>query len=293
MEKYDSGWIHWCENKRTIRVCEQYLSDLISIIQEPEIKVYPYEIQVRYQLIQWLMLGSETRSGLAKKIQIRDEDYDFSDILKEIAILEAAHNMESAKYRLKPEFMAEFNPYFHKYSDEERSKAIESYTELEKARLKKDKKSFVSYLLSFLFCLVWFGLVLCCVFYFMCARNKKANCEKKYKKKMMDIDPDVMIPNWPVKTMNYCTKESLSLLQSQSMGILWCCILYHVKINDKLRYSITLFQHCLRLLSLAAELLDSSEFKYDLKVQYLLALCLLFLSRLTTFFWNLCYKKKK
>ncbi|ETN98292.1 ubiquitin-protein ligase, partial [Reticulomyxa filosa] len=80
---------------------------------------------LEYELVHWLVLGKATYSELVNKLSMLDEEIDCKPVLERIAVFQAPQGLENAKYCLKDHYYIKFNPYFHKYTVEERQQALE------------------------------------------------------------------------------------------------------------------------------------------------------------------------
>ena len=89
--------------------------------------------------------------------------------------------------------------------------------------------------------------------------DEQSEAIEKYLKFMttstkQNID-DIMFPNWPNQLISYSNDYQLSLLSAPYIGLICNCVLYHTFINDTSRYTLDHFQQCLRLISMATQVM--------------------------------------
>eukprot|EP01083_Nonionella_stella_P309159 1093776_1 len=244
LNTYDqTGWKHWCDARRTLKMVNYVLHTIIAIISEPQYCLLLEEVNdsslcakynavIRYELIQWLILSPASMTELASKIFVQadsesDREEKLRVILNDIALYQAPKSMEdTGKFVLKKEYYAQFNPYFKKYdrfnpgfiqsSSDEQSEATEKYLK----------------------------------------------CMTQSTKQRTDR---IMFPNWPKQLISFSNDYQLRLLAAPYMGLVWNCTLYHWFINDDTRYTVEQVQQCLRLVSMAVQVLKDS--RWDLQCE--------------------------
>ncbi|ETO11800.1 hypothetical protein RFI_25577 [Reticulomyxa filosa] len=226
LSRFESGWIHWCNNRQTLQMVENLLVKLIQLSSEPQYCVYHTKTSPReqryleYQLIHWLALRNTVYSELQRKVRLANEKLDLTAILQRIADYEEPQATESGKFRLKDEYYAYVNPYFHRYTLVETRQVLALLDTKLKHETVQDKKK----------------------------EHKHLPCTLQ----------------WP--TVAYSDNEGLELLGTAWMGILWTCLLHHVLVNDTKRFTQNTFTYCLRLITLAVDTLCCGKIKREDKL---------------------------
>ncbi|ETO18524.1 hypothetical protein RFI_18741 [Reticulomyxa filosa] len=151
VDKFESGWIHWCDADQTLNIVQDLLRTLICVISEPRHRVLhrkdsrynslsekvdcsssssQYVVQnsedrkwLEHELIHWLALGKYTFSALHAKVD-PTEVIDWGDILDHVATCDTFEGTEAATYQLKRGLFMQVNPFFHRYTAENQHQVI-------------------------------------------------------------------------------------------------------------------------------------------------------------------------
>ncbi|ETO16310.1 hypothetical protein RFI_21042, partial [Reticulomyxa filosa] len=152
-DTFESGWMHWCNILHTLHLAEELLINLLQLIAEPKFRVCrdPFvpnasksrhapiqdesdtkqsedEQWMEYELIHWLALAKLTFNEVHEKISLtgRTKDFKYHLLLQRVAHHEEAQGMNNASYRLKDEYYTFINPYFAKYTIQDRQKVLDN-----------------------------------------------------------------------------------------------------------------------------------------------------------------------
>ena len=228
----ESGWASWMDSERTLKMVTYVLHLFISMISEPTYCLLlddpkddtlqrQYGALIRYEVVQWLVLSPMSMSGLVYKVYADNENTTENElklrrILGEVADFEAPSSMEdTGKFKLKSTYFAHFNPFYKKYG------------------------RFFS------------G--------FANATDEQSEATDRYlkvtAKATQQGEDKVMFPNWPTSLLAHSSDPQLALLTVPYMGLMWNCTLYHVYVNDGTRFTVDHLQECLRLISMAIQVM--------------------------------------
>ncbi|ETO18397.1 hypothetical protein RFI_18868, partial [Reticulomyxa filosa] len=149
---FESGWLHWCNTLQTLLLAEKLFIYLVQLIAEPKFRacrnVYvkgsksqsqQSQTQVEsemeqtrnkqwleYEIVQWLALTKLTFSEMREKVSELGhvEDVAYQWVLKRVAHFEEPQGVQKARYRLRDDHYVFVDPYFHKYTTEDRQKVL-------------------------------------------------------------------------------------------------------------------------------------------------------------------------